>query len=1303
MALQHIVLEQGKDILDLTAGGLGLAAADEPIMTSIDIWDVLAQAGAVASDVISSLNPENIVATGVAFLASGAAEFTGIRKYGQDLDDFISKSSGGTFPSEEALGVAGDAVTVVSDFLGMFAPLAIHLPTLKEFLSVASVGLTITGAVISGLQLEPTVLSNIESTLVDTMGTLQSTISKFSSAGIALFGTAWSSTADAMTAALAAVSNLITSTAASKIDDFISAADAASSAFAAADTALFALFGLSGSAPQSMTESGTNGTTSIATADGSITGTGSLNLDAENGSAYSSSSATDTSTKTTITGADILAPSGTATLSTSAQSGSNSASQSFQTDSSGSITQQQTILDGITIVSPVTQPAEISVAPDGSLQMDVLSSTAGHQVTLQAASDGSGQLIFGTDSSNPQQIVEYASGGLVGDRIGISEAGGSTIVTTKIGSGNTSIVLSDNSVSGVVQNFRFDAPNGTLQLAAPSAFAGTIANFLQGDTIDLVGIGLATSAVLGFGNVLDVRESDGSSISLQLDPSQSFAGLVFNTELDSSGGTNVTVSTAAAVLGTQAVTADAPVDPNTGNPYSANVSFTPTDIRFPAFRTNDPLPSPAQIAATFQGGNLDPDSGADVVINQLYPNPSAFYLQAGFNVGPLNTSGTGEIALQANPAGDYSEQTLPLDVSYGGGTTELDLTVSTKIYAPAVPQFDIGGVQTLALDFGTIHLGETVSKSVDIANVATGNLTDDLSSTPGTLGQFAAENGFSNVPAGRSATVTVDMTGEIPGPTLVLDSGPLFGLTSHDSDLPDAGVEPLSTPFLRGTVNYYANPIFSNSTVGATVGTLTQNGSNWTLDLGTVALGSYGDEASIEIVNAAPSVRYSDTLTGTAEVSAPADGGFIQAFSDLTGQMAFGSGGFLALAVFQPYGDVLGTHSETITFHPTSSNSSGFTASLPDETITIVDEVQAPCYVGGTHIATPEGDVRVEELAIGDRVCVRFAGQAAITWIGHRQVDCRRHPEPRKVWPVRVRAGALQDGMPHRDLWLSPDHAVFFDGVLIPIRLLLNGATIVQEPVEQVTYFHVELARHDVLLAEGVPAESYLDTGNRAMFAEGGVAMMLHPDFATVNAGLKSWERDACAPLAVRPDQVEPLWKRLARRAQALGCPVPETSVATDPRLRLEAGGRELRPLPSRNGWQVFVLPPGSGAVRLVSRAVVPSDVRPWLEDRRRLGVAVGCIRARVGAGLAEIPLDHPSLRAGWHGVEREGERLWRWTDGDARLSIPAGATMLEIQLAASAEYPVEVSVGVAARSGLRACYVTSARHPHTASALRTT
>ncbi len=134
---------------------------------------------------------------------------------------------------------------------------------------------------------------------------------------------------------------------------------------------------------------------------------------------------------------------------------------------------------------------------------------------------------------------------------------------------------------------------------------------------------------------------------------------------------------------------------------------------------------------------------------------------------------------------------------------------------------------------------------------------------------------------------------------------------------------------------------------------------------------------------------------------------------------------------------------------------------------------------------TEAGPMPVERLRVGTPTVLARGGSAEIVWIGQRRIDCRWHPRPRDVWPVRVKAGAFGDGAPCRDLRLSPDHAVYLEGALIPVRYLVSGATVVQEAVDRVGYFHIELPDHDVILAEGLPAESYLDTGNRSAFAGG--------------------------------------------------------------------------------------------------------------------------------------------------------------------------------------------------------------------------
>src|SRR5262249_50670538 len=146
-----------------------------------------------------------------------------------------------------------------------------------------------------------------------------------------------------------------------------------------------------------------------------------------------------------------------------------------------------------------------------------------------------------------------------------------------------------------------------------------------------------------------------------------------------------------------------------------------------------------------------------------------------------------------------------------------------------------------------------------------------------------------------------------------------------------------------------------------------------------------------------------------------------------------------------------------------------------------------------------------------------------------RKVQCANRPDRQDMRPVRIREGAFGAGLPHRDLVVSPGHAIFVDDSLVPAAHLLNGATIVQEDVAHVRYFHVELDAHDVLLAEGLPCESYLDDGNRSAFAnhEGPVALFERLDTET-------WDQ-ACAPVMTDPQQLEAVRRRLVERAEALG------------------------------------------------------------------------------------------------------------------------------------------------------------------------
>ena len=216
------------------------------------------------------------------------------------------------------------------------------------------------------------------------------------------------------------------------------------------------------------------------------------------------------------------------------------------------------------------------------------------------------------------------------------------------------------------------------------------------------------------------------------------------------------------------------------------------------------------------------------------------------------------------------------------------------------------------------------------------------------------------------------------------------------------------------------------------------------------------------------------------------------------------------------------------------------------------------CFAAGTRIATDRGLVAVEDLTEGARVVTASGGTAPIVWIGHRAVDCVAHPRPESVHPVRIRADAFGPGAPMRDLLLSPDHAVFVDGVLIPVRCLIDGAAIAQERSARVTYYHIELPEHDVVLAEGLPVESYLEAGDRGNFSNGGGAVRLFPEFGAARrfpGGVGwVWETAGCAPLVLSGPAIEhargilAMWRPRPGRHDQAQLALPRLSL---PRLSL--------------------------------------------------------------------------------------------------------------------------------------------------------
>jgi len=132
---------------------------------------------------------------------------------------------------------------------------------------------------------------------------------------------------------------------------------------------------------------------------------------------------------------------------------------------------------------------------------------------------------------------------------------------------------------------------------------------------------------------------------------------------------------------------------------------------------------------------------------------------------------------------------------------------------------------------------------------------------------------------------------------------------------------------------------------------------------------------------------------------------------------------------------------------------------------------------------------------------------------------------------------------------------VFVEDVLIPIKFLLTDTTIEQIEADNISYYHIELPRHDVVLAENMPAETYLETGGRRAFENGGGAMQLHPDFEPDPARVGMvWKNFGYAPLLGENGELERVRAKLAWQARMLVSPALRRRKALSGTLRRFAG-----------------------------------------------------------------------------------------------------------------------------------------------------
>jgi T5SS/PEP-CTERM-associated repeat protein len=515
---------------------------------------------------------------------------------------------------------------------------------------------------------------------------------------------------------------------------------------------------------------------------------------------------------------------------------------------------------------------------------------------------------------------------------------------------------------------------------------------------------------------------------------------------------------------------------------------------------------------------------------------------------------TGDGAVTITGTGSEMRVNGAIGVGFDNGTGTLDVLSGGLLdfTAPEIFDFDslvignsVTGTGVVRVDGGTIQAG---SNDILVGNEGAGSLDIAAGGSVDASGGLAVAVGTASTGTltveGATSLLTVEQNFVIGGayvvggPGLVSATGggtirssaslTLYGGGTLAVDSTATVVIGSGTAGVAGAVlvdaggsllgyGTVASPLVLDGTAVAVGGTLeilgAVSGSATLTILGdaTLKLDAAGDAAGVLFATAGSGTLDLATATGGVTISGFAAGSTIRV-ADAVGASASASvaGGVTTLDLFSgatEIGRLAIAGSEQFAFDSATGT------------------VSVACFAAGTRIGTARGNVPVEHLALGDRVRMarRNGGTRPVVWLGHRVVNCRRHPDPGAVWPVRVRRNAFGRGRPARDLILSPDHAVFVGGVLIPIRHLLTGGSILQERRASVTYWHVELDRHDVLRAEGLPCESFLDTGNRPAFANGGTAIHLFADFTA-----RVWDAESCAALTVAGPALDAARMRVA-------------------------------------------------------------------------------------------------------------------------------------------------------------------------------
>ncbi|WP_256940142.1 Hint domain-containing protein [Acetobacter malorum] len=601
----------------------------------------------------------------------------------------------------------------------------------------------------------------------------------------------------------------------------------------------------------------------------------------------------------------------------------------------------------------------------------------------------------------------------------------------------------------------------------------------------------------------------------------------------------------------------------------------------------------------------------------------------------LSGSGTLSNTDTANHTQDYANITSG---GYASGITTQGGSLNVSSGASVDKSTASAGY--INIQSGASGTGNTVAGNQAQLNVLGGTLT----SSTVIAGEFNVQNG------GKANIVAVS-GGVLKDDAATVTSATIGG--SGSANIISGGVLSASTVTNGGVVNVDSTSKLSGETTISNGGQLILNGS--------------AGNGSIVMEGASSLLTISGDTMPTNVISGLQNGGRIDLVNLKNVTMTQTTSNGI---------DFLGTDEsgKTVDFHLNipNANTIGYKI-IADGHGGLYYEV---CFLPGSMIRTVNGDIAVENLQIGDPI-VAFDWKnnkdvvRSVVWAGKAHATVRPGlPADEAGYPVRVLKNAIADGVPYKDMLITPEHCLFFDGQFVPARMLVNGKSIFYDTsITSYDYYHVETEEHSVITADGMLTESYLDTGNRSSFHQEGTVISLR-------STVRTWEHDAGAPLCVDRAFVEPLFHKLDARNNMIGSPCSSSANAeliVDPDLHLMTeSGATIRPIRREGQRYSFMLPANISSVRIVSRASRPADVvGPFVDDRRMMGVAVADVHL-VAANKKSLVTSHLQAvkPAGWHSTE------WTdcaWTNGDAVLPLgdltQSGMGILSLNIRAAGPY----------------------------------